>query len=337
MCVCVDFSDSEDGDEQGDCFITFTTSESRCDNLFDQGVDMVGQGDPRAALNTFLDTLTSLQECQYTNKLLPTLHQLAEAYRTLGEMEKAREISDTVCLMQEAMNDTLKEKWKTRKQSRRAKPVLEQTDYGSLFLQKANSCETLAQDLEQNGDIEQALEHSKSAFRIRQYVLGPHSPSTEESLRHLIALYMKEGSMVHIVPDSAEKIMFTSETQSPCTGMSPPLCANILECADNGTSQESSSVHPVSISEDNNFCTTCTTTCTTTSCTTTSMTSGIQEVSTESAGPDKILGDKFLECKGTQLNYSLTSLGEGTNRSSIYSLLVVFGITAIAAVSFYFM
>ena len=329
VCVCVDFSDSEDEDEQGDCFITFTTSESRCDDLFDQGVDMVAQGDPRAALNTFLDTLTSLQECQYTNKLLPTLHQLAEAYRTLGEMEKAREISDTVCLMQEAMNDTLKEKWKTRKQSRRAKPVLEQTDYGSLFLQKANSYETLAQDLEQNGDVEQALEHSKSAFRIRQYVLGPHSPSTEESLRHLIALYVKEGNMVHMLPDSAEKIMFTSEIQSPSTGMSPPLCANILECAGNGTSQESS-VHPVSISEDNNFCTTET-------CTTTSATSGIQEVSTESAGPDKILGDNFLECKGTKLNYSLTSLGEGTNRSSIYSLLVVFGITAIAAVSLYFM
>ena len=93
----------------------FTTSESRCDKLLDRGIDMVAQGDPVAALATFLDTLTALQDCHYTNKLLPTLYHIAEAYRVLGEADKSKEISDTVSLMQEALEDAMKEKWKKSK------------------------------------------------------------------------------------------------------------------------------------------------------------------------------------------------------------------------------
>lgn len=244
ICLCVDFHDSEDEDEEEDCFIMFTTSESRCDNLFDRGVDMVAQGDPAAALNLFLDTLTALQECQYTIKLLPTLFQLGDAYRVLGETEKSREISDTVSLLQEVLEDAMKEKWKKSKNSRKVKALSEQSDSGSLFLQKADACESLALDSEKNGDFEQALEHSESVFRIRQYTLGPRNPTTARSLSNLIALYNRAGETVHVT-HHPDPIIFTSvirsscppENQSSYTEPSPQLLTSSTPIQTSGSTQ----------------------------------------------------------------------------------------------------
>lgn len=196
----------------------FTTSESRCDDLFDRGLDMVAQGDPVAALNIFLDTLTALQECQYTNKLLPTLFQLGDAYRVLGETEKSREISDTVSLLQEALEDAMKKKY-----SSRVRTLQEQKDSGSLYLQKAEVRESIAQDLEKNGDFERALEYSESVFRIRQYTLGPRNPTTARTLSNLIALYARDGKTVHVTHCS-DPIIFTSVIRSTCPPATQSSC-----------------------------------------------------------------------------------------------------------------
>ena len=214
--LCHLFTDpnSSDNEDEEDCFIMFTTSESRCDKLFDRGIDMVAQGDPVAALTTFVDTLTALQDCHYTNKLLPTLYHIAEAYRVLGEADKSKEISDTVSLMQEALDDAMKEKWKKSKFGR-VTTLSENSDCGSLFLQKADTCESLARDSEANGNLEQALELAEHEFRIRQYTLGPQSPTTVRSLRNLIAIYKRAGKSLHFTHNT-EPIIFTSVMKSSC-------------------------------------------------------------------------------------------------------------------------
>jgi hypothetical protein len=218
-----DLNSSEDEDEE-DCFITFTTSEGRCDKLFDRGIDMVAQGDPVAALSTFLDTLTALQECHYSNKLLPTLYHIAEAYRVLGEADKSREISDTISLMQEALEDAMKEKWKKSKKLGRIGALSDQGDCGSLFLQKADTCESLARDFEENGDLERALELAEHEFRIRQYTLGPQNPTTVRSLRNLTASYKRAGKAPHFTHNS-EPIIFTSVIKSSCPqSCTPTTC-----------------------------------------------------------------------------------------------------------------
>lgn len=193
---------------------------------------MVAQGDPNAALRIFLETLTALQECQYTNKLLPTLYQVAEAYSVLGEVEKSREISDTVSMMQEALDEVMKEKWKERKaKGKKASMLIEQVDCGNLFLKKAESYLILVRDSQDNGDKECAIELTECAFRIQQYVLGPQHPAVIRSLRNIIAYYDGTNtgrsiihSRYHPVP-----IMFTSVIKSSCTQTSsspPPFYAS---------------------------------------------------------------------------------------------------------------
>ena len=220
-------SGSEDEDEEeDDCFITFTTSKSRCDNLFDRGVDMVAQGNPKAALEAFLETLSALQDCQYTSKLLPTLYQMAEAYGILGEVDKSMEISGTISHMQDALEETVKVKLKGR--PKRVEPLLsERGDCGSLFLQKADTFQRHACDLEKGGDFEQTLELAESAFRLQQYTLGPQHPVSVRSLRNLIATYARLGRKTNFTPCPGP-IIFTSTIESSCS-------SNQYTCAEGST------------------------------------------------------------------------------------------------------
>ena len=233
---------SEEDGEDDNCFITFTTSESRCDALFEEGLDMVARGDPNSALCTFLETLTALQDCQYTNRLLPTLHQVASAYGVLGEVGKSREILDTLSVMQEALDEEMREKWRERKGKRKGKVggslMLEQADCGNLFLKKAESCLKLASEHELNGDHSSALE---MAFRLQQYTLGPGHPTTVKSLRNLIAIYTScpEGS-IHSTLCFPGPIIFTSDIKSSsmCSQTSttpPPLHVHPASCSPSAT------------------------------------------------------------------------------------------------------
>ena len=220
-----DFSsteEEEEGEGDEDCFITFTTSESRCDTLFERGIDMVAQGDPNAALSAFLETLSTLQDCQYCNKLLPTLYQIAEAYRVLGETEKSREITDAVSIMQGALDEAMREKWKERKRQGRAGSVfseqqqqLQQSDCGALFLKKA---ESILRESRERDDMERAVELAENVFRILQFTLGPDHPRTQESLGELIGLYTR-GSPLHLA-HCLEPIIFTATIKSLCSQFS---------------------------------------------------------------------------------------------------------------------
>lgn len=358
MCVFAGFY-SEDEDEEEDCFIMFTTSESRCDDLFDRGLDMVAQGDPVAALNIFLDTLTALQECQYTNKLLPTLFQLGDAYRVLGETEKSREISDTVSLLQEALEDAMKEKY-----SRKVGTLWEQKDSGSLYLQKAEVRESLAQDLEKNGDFERALEYSESVFRIRQYTLGPQNPTTVRTLSNLIPLYTRAGKTVHVT-HFRDPIIFTSvirsscppETQSSCTEPSTPLSTptpssesthspclestTLSSCSETSCSEASTptshTAQPISCPDHNVLSLDSATPRSLQASPNTTIAN--QEVCIHSlfASGDKLQLECSTKCglESSTAAVSHHSLSDTANPVSYYTLLIAVSIIAVTALSFY--
>ena len=225
----------EDEEEEEGCYITFTTSESRCDALFDRGVDMVAEGDPSAALSAFLETLTALQDCQYTNKLLPTLYQVAEAYRILGETDKSMEISDTVSTMQEVLDAATREKWRERKMLGRVGSMFQDqqqqsTDCGALFLKKAEETIGLVCELQEKSDLEHAVESAEIAFRILQFTLGPQHARTLQSLRDLTTLYTGPESCISVqLTHCREPIIFTAAIKS--------LCSQFLEENQNPVSQ----------------------------------------------------------------------------------------------------
>ena len=223
--------EEEEEEEEEDCYITFTTSESRCDALFDRGIDMVAQGDPNAALSAFLETLTALQDCQYTIKLLPTLYQVAEIYRVLGEVEKSREVSETVSIMQEALDAAMKEKWRERKRLRRSWSAFQdqqQTDCGALFLDKAEECLGMVHELLEKADVEGAVESAERVFRILQYTLGPQHPRTLQSLRDLATLHVADDCIcVQLTSTSCvEPIVFTATIKSLCSQFSEQSIGN---------------------------------------------------------------------------------------------------------------
>jgi hypothetical protein len=184
---------------------------------------MVAQGDPSAALSAFLETLTALQDCQYTNKLLPTLYQVAEAYRILGETDKSMEISDTVSIMQEALDAAMREKWRERKMLGRVGSMFQDqqqqsTDCGALFLKKAEDTIGLVRELQEKSDLEHAVESAEIAFRILQFTLGPQHPRTLQSLRDLTTLYTGPESCISVqLTHCREPIIFTAAIKSLCS------------------------------------------------------------------------------------------------------------------------
>ena len=187
---------------------------------------MVAQGDPSSALSIFLETLTALQECQYFNKLLPTLYQIGENYGVLGEEGRAQEISSTVSVLQEILNEAVIEKWRGRKkQGRRNGSMFSEsqqpTDCGALFLKKAKD---ILCELRERDDKENVTYLAENAFRIVQFTLGPCHPETLESLRELMALYTG-GSVFHIT-HCLEPIIFTATIKSLCTQFSEQNATN---------------------------------------------------------------------------------------------------------------
>ena len=325
---------SEDGDKEEECFISFTTSESRCDNLFDRGLDMVAQGNSRAALHTFLETLTALQECQYTNKLFPTLYQVAEVYKVLGEEEKFKEISDALSIMQEALNEAVRVK-KGRGRGRG-----EHGDCGSLFLQKVATLERRAHDSEEKGDVTSALHLAESAFRVQQYTLGLRHPDTAQSLTNLMASYTKLGEVVHLAND-ADPILFTSVIKSSCQHPS-------ATCTQSSSSHLNS--HPTSHSQSHSqttshsdvswnceHCFSCSAEAPSEGCYVDSP--SCLQGDTATTTQDVFIEKPQLECERDMKSDFPTVSHEpsppSTDLTSVFTFLVIFSVTAIVALSFF--
>lgn len=206
----------EDWDE-GDTFISFTTTETKCEQLFEEGLMYKTKGELDGALECFLKCLEGMQECQYFAKLPQTLHILAEIYQSLQCYDKAVEFASAEKLFYEAvlidathsqMRETAttagatpgekKHRGKRRPFSKKPRDQSwrrgsNPAEYGDLMIKKADEYNHLAKLCADQKKYKLALDYCGKAAKIRKSVFGDSHPVTAETLDYLTVLYAEVG------------------------------------------------------------------------------------------------------------------------------------------------
>ena len=203
----MDDSDQEDGG------ISFTTTETKCERLFEQGLKQKLSGEVQSSLSCFLDCLRGMQECQYFSKLPQTLRHLGELYHILGSYDKAVEFAQAEKLFYEAVivgtgcdsarkDDAAKRVkskrkpfGKRRSSSRSSGGGSNPAEYGELLIKKADEYEMLARICTKERKFELAVDYSGKAAKLKRSVYGPDHPVTLASLEYFTLVYAEMGRM----------------------------------------------------------------------------------------------------------------------------------------------
>lgn len=188
----LDLCEEKESDEE-DAFISFTTTESRCEQMYEEGLQFKCQGDLSESLSSFLKCLEGMQECQYFSKLPQTLHQLSDLYQSLQLQERAEAYSKAEKLFYDALitePQVCKEhepRLKTKRRPFGKKPraasysaVYNPAEYGTLLNKKAEAFERLARACAAECKFDLAKEYSGKAASIRQTVLGQSCRSSSD-------------------------------------------------------------------------------------------------------------------------------------------------------------
>ena len=193
----------DESDEEEDAFISFTTTESRCESLFQQGLELKLRGDVEDALLCFEDCLRGMRDCQYFAKLPQTLQHLKHLYRVLGNEDKADEYGEADKLFQEAtepklsspsLNNGSQPRSKRKPFSKKTPSILSSSvcnpaEYGNLMVRKALEYEKLARSHVEKGNMDVAMSCCKKAVVLRNCVRGQTAPVVEEAMALLEYVY----------------------------------------------------------------------------------------------------------------------------------------------------
>ena len=234
----------EEEPDVDDTFISFTTTETKCEQLYGRGIELKSQGELQPALSVFLDCLKKMQECQYFAKLPLTLHQLAEIHHALQLYDKAVEYAQAEKLFYEAVIiDLVNKKGGSRTPRRKSDPA----EYGDLLLRKADELEKLSHLCAREKNFQLALDYCGKVAKIQQSVLGPEHPVTINTLEYFTVLYAEVGkrdyisamkqleSRVEIESDLPESLPAVQEEEIRCD----------LELSEDTVQQEESSTPDV--------------------------------------------------------------------------------------------
>lgn len=177
----LDRYDSDESDGEG---ISFTTTESRCEQLYERGLEFKHHGDLEGAFSSFSKCLEGMQECEYFVKLPQTLQQLSRVSSSLNYLDRAKEYAEAEKLFHEAVavptarprEGAVKPKTKRRPFSGQPKAstsaACNPAEYGHLLKKKAEEFDRLARLCAKEGKFDVALDHCGKAANIRQCVLG---------------------------------------------------------------------------------------------------------------------------------------------------------------------
>ena len=200
-----DSTGDEDWDE-GDTFISFTTTETKCEELFEEGLQHKLKGELNEAIPCFLKCLEGMQECHYFAKLPQTLHTLAEIYQSLNCYDKAVEFAQAEKLFYEAVIlDSTKSQVGEGKPKTKRKPFSKKprdqswrrgsnpAEYGDLLVKKADEYIHLAKLCAEQKSFELALDYCAKAAKVQKSVFGDTHPVTIETLNYLTVLYAEAG------------------------------------------------------------------------------------------------------------------------------------------------
>lgn len=199
------YSDHEDDEDEA--FISFTTTESKCEQLFERGLELRLQGELEQALHCFLECMKGMQECQYFAKLPQTLRQLGELYNQTECYEKAVEFAQAEKLFYEAVIvDTSEQRPRTKRKPFSKKSSHRLTnrrgsnpaEYGDLLIKKADEFDKLSRICSQEKKFDLALDYCGKAAKIRQSVFGADHPATVSTLEYFTVLYAEVGRAEYI-------------------------------------------------------------------------------------------------------------------------------------------
>ncbi len=196
------YSSDEEEDGGG---ISFTTTETKCELLFEQGLELKICGDMERALTCFLDCLKGMQKCQYFAKLPQTLHHLGELYSTSGNTEIALEFAQAEKLFYEAVlvssENTAKDKSTKTKRKLFAKRRTTKTknsgsnpaEYGNLLIKKAVEYEMLARMCAKEKKFDLAVDYSGKAANLKRSVYGNDHPDSISAMETFTLMYAEMG------------------------------------------------------------------------------------------------------------------------------------------------
>ena len=199
-----ELGDDDSLSSSDDAFITFKTTETRCEELYERGVGLKSQR-LEDALWCFLECLKGMQECQYFAKLPQTLHELANVYRALENFDKALEFAQTEKLFCEAVK-------KGGVAGNCSKQADDPAEYGDLLVRKANEFEQVARVCAQEKKFQQALDYCGKAEKIRQCIFGPEHPIRIAALEYFTVLNAEAGKAEHTVAVQQPETSMLSET-----------------------------------------------------------------------------------------------------------------------------
>ena len=191
----------EESDEE-DAFISFTTTESKCERLYQEGLELKHQGYFENSLQAFLKCLEGMQECQYFVKLPQTLHQLSALSCSMHDFQRAKEYEKAEKLFYEAtvvesspqtqVKETVPKHKKRRPFSKKPKPttsVCNPAEYGNILSKKADELVEQARVLAKENKFNDAIDHCSKAVCIRQCIFGKNHHLTVASIESLKALH----------------------------------------------------------------------------------------------------------------------------------------------------
>lgn len=191
-------------DDDDDAFISFTTTESRCEILFQRGLELKIQEDLANALLCFEDCLAGMQDCQYFAKLPQTLMQLHNLHKCLGNEVEAGEYEEAEKLFQEAIQPKLssnsllnggsQQRTKRKPFSKKAPSSLSASscnpaEYGNLMVSKAKDYEQMASLQAEKGNMDLAMESCRKAVILRHSVYGQTVPVEEAAMTMFEYIY----------------------------------------------------------------------------------------------------------------------------------------------------
>lgn len=219
-----DVLEIEDDDPHDDVFITFKTTETRCEELYDRGVELKSQKEPEDALLCFLECLKGMQECQYFAKLPQTLHELAEVYRSLSRFDEAVEFSQAEKLFYEVVIADLRnaKEGGASRISTGSKLRDDPAEYGDLLIRKADEFEHLARVSAKEEKFSLALDYCAKAVKIRQSVFGPEHLVTTATLEYFTVLYAEVGRAEYAV--AVQHLQTLPECDTPLHNKSASVC-----------------------------------------------------------------------------------------------------------------
>ena len=202
-------ADSSDTDE--DTFITFKTTETKCDEMYHEGLQLKANGYVQEALKCFLECAKQMRDTQYSKMFPQTLREIAALYRSLQLHDKAAEFVKAELLFYQTLL--------TEPQYEETSCPVVVTESKEALVRRAEEYERMAQLSRSHNQHKSALDHCGRAVRLRQAVFGTESELTLRTMEYFAVLYSESEGLVRVERKGEEnKTLLPSETSTSCSG-----------------------------------------------------------------------------------------------------------------------